>query len=158
MRYHILSLQERNEEFARTGQGVDYAREIRPDIERCIDSDPVWYEAKRKTSFLEKRWWDDERVLLHAAALFFVAPHMCVRGGLTREITKDEFMTWLDNYCQRRGLTFSPTWTPFDADTCPGCNKPLPPYEFGRPRGHCSDACKMKAYRQRKKALRKSEE
>ena len=40
----------------------------------------------------------------------------------------------------------------------PSCLKPLRnskyTYSVGRPSDYCSDACKMKAYRQRKKALR----
>jgi hypothetical protein len=45
------------------------------------------------------------------------------------------------------------------SDTCAICPQPLPfAFGSGRPSIYCSDACKMKAYRQRKKqALRNTE-
>lgn len=45
----------------------------------------------------------------------------------------------------------------FDFKACPVCSNPLPVHSAaGRPSVHCSNACKMKAYRQRSKTLRNS--
>ena len=44
--------------------------------------------------------------------------------------------------------------------SCPVCSKWLYDYWYktGRPSVYCSDACKMVAYRQRKKALRNTQQ
>lgn len=41
-----------------------------------------------------------------------------------------------------------------DGSSCLFCNDPIFYFGFGRKPSYCSDACKMKAYRQRLKALR----
>ena len=44
-------------------------------------------------------------------------------------------------------------------DRCPSCNGVMPfTFGAGRPASYCSDACKMKAYRKRQKALRNTQQ
>lgn len=152
MRYHIFTPAEQNEHWERTGRGRDSYANIRPDVDRCIDSDPIWADAKRNGHFLERHGWDMQRSLLHAAMITFIVGFNPYQGGETRDITRAEFMEWLQGQ-EQWGRLLNPTWTPFDADDlprCPACNNPLPQYEFGRPAKYCNDACKMKAYRQRR--------
>lgn len=116
--------------------GGDVYRDIRPDINHCIDSDPAW-AGKVGAG-------DRHAVLLHAAMV----------SMFIHSKTHDELGNKIAAYCERWGVTFSPTWFPQADHVCAFCGGAMR-YEFGRPARFCSDACKMKAYRKRK-ALRKS--